>query len=364
LPIASSSSHRTTVPITMLLLLGATACRFGPGALGVDGSVTPTVLSVMPGNGATGISGDGTVRVTFSEAMDPATLTTASFTLTSGRTSAPILGLVTYADSTAVFSPASALPGDAIFTAALTTTINSSFGVPLALTPAWSFMTGTTGIPVSLGTAGNYVILTKAGITTVPTSVVTGDLGCSPAAGSYVTGFSLVADATNQFSTSTQVIGRVYAADDASPTPTVLTTAIGDMDLAFATAAARTPDVIELGAGNIGGMTLAPRVYRWSSGLSIPLDLELVGNATDVWIFQVAGDVDLTADRKVVLRGGARAKNVFWQVAGSVTLGARAELVGIVLAGASVTFGTSAVLNGRLLVKTHVSIAGSTLSSP
>lgn len=82
MPIASSCSHRTTVPIAVRLL-GATACRFGPGTLGADGSVTPTVLSVMPGNGATGISGDGTVSVTFSEAMDPATLTSVTWTLLS-----------------------------------------------------------------------------------------------------------------------------------------------------------------------------------------------------------------------------------------------------------------------------------------
>lgn len=361
--IASMRTPHARLSVTLLLLLGS-ACSFDPGAPGSsDASVTPTVLSIAPGNGATGISGDGNVSATFSEAMDPATLTTATFTLTS-ELSAPITGVVSYADSTAVFSPTSALPGDAVFTATLTTAVNSSFGVPLAVTPAWSFTTRTVGTPVSLGTAGNYVILAKAGITTVPPSAVQGDLGCSPAAGSYITGFSLVADATNTFSTSAQVTGRVYAASYAMPTPSVLTAAIDDMELGFATAAARTPEVLELGAGDIGGMTLAPHVYRWSTALAIPLDLALVGTSTDVWIFQVDGDVDLSATKKVVLSGGALAKNVFWQIGGSLTLGAGAELVGIVLAKTFVTFGSGAVLNGRLLAQTHVTIAASTIVPP
>ena len=112
-------------------------------------------------------------------------------------------------------------------------------------------------LAVNLGTAGDYAILAKSGISTVPTSAITGDLGVSPAAATYITGFSLTADATNVFSTSPQVTGKVYAADYAPPTPSNLTTAVGDMQLAFTDAAGRAPDVTELGAGNIGGMTLA-----------------------------------------------------------------------------------------------------------
>jgi hypothetical protein len=107
--------------------------------------------------------------------------------------------------------------------------------------------TPTTGEPVEsgpavdLGTAGNYVILAKAGISTVATSSVTGDLGVSPTAASYITGFSLTEDATNTFSTSTQVTGRVFAADYQPPTPANLTTAVGDMESAFTDAAGARP---------------------------------------------------------------------------------------------------------------------------
>jgi hypothetical protein len=90
---------------------------------------------------------------------------------------------------------------------------------------------------VSLGTAANYVILSKSGISTVPVSAVTGNLGVSPAAATAITGFSLTADASNVFSTSPQVTGRLFAANYARPTPSNLTTAVLDMETAYTAAA-------------------------------------------------------------------------------------------------------------------------------
>ncbi|HVR19574.1 MAG TPA: ice-binding family protein, partial [Polyangiaceae bacterium] len=222
----------------------------------------------------------------------------------------------------------------------------------------------TPGVPVALGGAEDYVILAKAGISTVPTSAITGNLGVSPAAASYITGFSLIADATNAYSSSPQVTGKVYAADYASPTPSDLTTAVGDMELAFTTAAGRAPDVTELGAGDIGGMTLEPGVYQWGTGLLIPTDITLAGSATAVWIFQVAQDLTVSSATSVVLSGGALAKNVFWQVSGEVTLGTTAHFEGVVLSQTSVTLGTGASINGRLLAQTAVTLDGSTLVEP
>ena len=223
---------------------------------------------------------------------------------------------------------------------------------------------GTPGARVDLGTADDYVILAKTGISTVPTSAVTGDLGVSPAAASYITGFSLTADSTNAFSTSPQVTGRVYAADYASPTPSDLTTAISDMELAFTNAAGRAPDVTELGEGNIGGMTLEPGVYQWGTGLLIPTDVTLEGGATAVWIFQVAQDLTVSSATSVVLSGGALPRNVFWQVSGQVDLGTTAHFEGVVLTRTSVTLQTGASINGRLLAQTAVNLDGSTLVEP
>ena len=223
---------------------------------------------------------------------------------------------------------------------------------------------GSSTLPVNLGTAGGFVILAKSGISTVPTSAVTGNLGISPAAATFITGFSLTADATNVFSTSQQVTGMVYAADYSPPTSSNLTTAVGDMELAFTDAAGRAASVTELGGGNIGGMTLAPGVYKWSTGLLIPTDVALNGGATDVWIFQIAQDLTLSSAAKILLAGGALPKNVFWQVAGLVELGTTAHGEGVVLAQTSVTLRTGASINGRLLAQTAVNIDGSTVVEP
>jgi hypothetical protein len=219
-------------------------------------------------------------------------------------------------------------------------------------------------LPVNLATAGDFAILAKTGISTVPTSTVTGNLGVSPAAATFITGWALTADATNAFSTSTQLTGKAYAADYAAPTPTNLTTAIGDMQTAFTDAAGRAPGVTELGAGNIGGMTVAPGVYKWGTGLLIPTDVMLNGGATDVWIFQIAQDLTVASGARIVLAGGALPKNVFWQVAGLVDLGTTAHLEGIVLTQTSVTLRTGASINGRLLAQTAVNIDGSTVVEP
>jgi hypothetical protein len=219
-------------------------------------------------------------------------------------------------------------------------------------------------LPVDLATAGDFAILAKTGISTVPTSTVTGNLGVSPAAATFITGFSLAADATNVFSTSPQVTGKAYAADYTAPTPTNLTAAIGDMQLAFTDAAGRTPGVTELGAGNIGGMTLTPGVYKWGTGLLVPTDVTLNGGATDVWIFQIAQDLTVASGARIVLAGGALPKNVFWQVAGLVDLGTTAHVEGIVLTQTSVTLRTGASINGRLLAQTAVNIDGSTVVEP
>jgi hypothetical protein len=225
---------------------------------------------------------------------------------------------------------------------------------------------GTTAseLPVDLGSAGNFVVLAKSGVSTVPTSAITGNVGVSPAAASYITGFSLSVDSTNVFSTSTQVVGKVYASDYVPPTPSNLTAAIGDMQLAFTDAAGRAPDVTELGAGNIGGMTLTPGVYKWGTGLLIPTDVTLSGSATDVWIFQIAQNLTMSSAAKIVMSGGALPKNVFWQVAGLVDLGTTSHFEGIVLAQTSLTLRTGASINGRLLAQKAIDIDGSTVVGP
>jgi len=168
---------------------------------------------------------------------------------------------------------------------------------------------------VDLGTAGTYVILAKEATTNVPTSDITGNIGLSPAAASFYSGFAQELPAGGAFSTSPQVTGNVYASDYAVPTPANLTTAIGDMETAYTDAAGRPlPDHIELASGNLGGLTLPAGLYKWSNTVTIPGNVTLNGNANDVWIFQIAGGVTQASAARVMLTGGALAEHVFWQV--------------------------------------------------
>lgn len=124
--------------------------------------------------------------------------------------------------------------------------------------------------PVDLGAAAPFVILTKTGISNVPTSAITGNLGVSPIKASAITGFSLIADITNTFSRSSQVTGKIYASDYTSPTPANLTTAVSNMEAAYTDAAGRKlPDFTELYSGNLSGKTLVPGLYKWGTGVLI-----------------------------------------------------------------------------------------------
>lgn len=352
-----------------LLLSLAAACDTSANTNSTDGGnpTQPAIVASTPPAGAIGVAVNMSVSATFSEPMDRATLTATTFTLTYGQPAVPIQGTVIYANETAVFWPAVHLPSNTTFTATVTTGARSRFGVALVADYVWSFTTSNTqapGLPVSLGMAGNFVLLAKSRLSTVPTSAITGNLGVSPAAASYITGFSLIADSTNMFSTSSQVTGKVYAADYAVPTPSNLTTAVSDMELAFTDAAARAPDVTELGAGNIGGRTLPAGVYKWSSGLLIPSNVTLSGSSTAVWIFQIAQDLTLSSASRIVLIGGALPKNVFWQVSGAVNIGTTAHLEGVVLTQTAATLQTGASINGRLLAQTAISIDSSAIAEP
>ncbi len=216
---------------------------------------------------------------------------------------------------------------------------------------------------VNLGTAGNFIILTKSGISTTGTTSIVGNIGSSPVAATYITAFGLIMDSSNQFATSSLVNGKVYAADYTGPTPSVMTTAISDMETAYTDAAGRTlPDYTELGAGNIGGMTLTPGLYKWGTDVTIPTDVTLSGNSNDIWIFQIAGTLDISSATQIKLIGGAQAKNIFWQVAGQTTLGTTSVFNGNILDQTAIVLNTGATLNGRALAQTAVTLDSNTVS--
>lgn len=217
---------------------------------------------------------------------------------------------------------------------------------------------------VNLGASGNFAILAKTGISTTGSTAVVGDIGLSPAAASYITGFSLTLPSASAFSTSAYVTGKAYAPGYADPTPANLTTAVLDMQTAYTDASGRPADVTELGAGNIGGLTLVPGVYKWSTGVTIPTDVTLSGGANDVWIFQVAQNLDVSSGVKVVLAGGASSSNIFWVVAGQTTLGTTSTFHGNILDQTTIVLNTGATLTGRALAQAAVTLDASNVTVP
>jgi len=217
---------------------------------------------------------------------------------------------------------------------------------------------------VDLGTAGDFAILAKSGIATAPASVITGDVGVSPAPRTYLTGFSETLNGTS--ATSTQVTGLLYAANMDSPTPVALDSAVADMQTAYNFAAGRTePDELNLLSGAIGGQTLTSGLYKWTSSVNISgANLTLTGTATDTWILQIDGDLTLASAIQVTLAGGAVPENIFWQVAGSVTLGATSHFEGVVLCKTNIDVQTSATMNGRLLAQTSIALDQATVTQP
>jgi hypothetical protein len=219
-----------------------------------------------------------------------------------------------------------------------------------------------TRTPVNLRSSGNFLILSKAGISTTGTTSLTGALGVSPIAATAITGFGLVLNRTRTYSTSARVTGRIYAADYAWPTPGMLTTAVLDMQTAYNDAAGRTlPDFTELGAGNIGGMTLRPGLYKWSSAVTIPTNVTLSGGSHDVWIFQIAQTLNISSGKQVILKNGALPQNVFWQVGGQATLGTTSRFNGVILGKTAIVMQTGARLNGKALAQTAVTLDANTV---
>jgi Ice-binding-like len=234
-------------------------------------------------------------------------------------------------------------------------------GEPGAYNPAPSATPGSGAgptAPVDLGGAGHFVILSKSGITDVRPSDVVGNVGTSPITG-----------AADHLSCA-EVTGKVYSVDAAGPNPcsieapSTLTTAIGDMQTAYTDAAGRHPTTTELGGGNIGGLTLAPGIYKWTTNVTIPTDVTLKGDSHAIWIFQISKSLTLSNGKAVKLGGNAQPQNIFWQVAGQVTLGTTSKFEGIILSKTLIAMQTGASIDGRLLAQTAVTLQMNGVTTP
>lgn len=324
--------------------------------------ILPVVNSTVPQNNATGVELNKVVALTFSEVMNPLTINASTFTLMQGT--AAVSGVVAYSGTTATFTPSVILVSDLVYTATITTGVKDLAGNSLAANSVLSFTT-IAAVPLStlaavnLGIAGNFAILSKTGVTDVYKSAITGDVGASPISGGAI------------HVTCDEVAGSIYTVDVnrlipcAVTNPSMLTTAVSDMEAAYTDAAGRAnPDFTEFGAGNIGGKTLTPGLYKWTSGVIIPTEVTISGGPNDVWIFQVAGNLTMSAAMKIILIGGAQAKNIFWVTAGSVTIGTTSHFEGNILGQTSINLLTGSSINGRILAQTAVALQMSTVTRP
>jgi hypothetical protein len=218
--------------------------------------------------------------------------------------------------------------------------------------------------PVLLGTASNYAILAKAGITTTGTTTIVGDIAVSPIAATAMTGFDFTTGLLS--STSALITGEAFAADYGVPTPAILTTAVSDMETAYTDATGRTPGVgpkLNYQAGLLDEVTLTPGVYTFSTAVQLTGNIYFRGNAEDVFIIQVAANLVQAENFRVILEGGAVPENIIWQVAGTVAVGAGAHMEGILLVKTSATFKTGSTLTGRVLTQTNCALQSASMNA-
>lgn len=368
----------------------------------VPDTIPPTVILVSPASAATNVPINTLIYAYFSESMDPLTVNTSTFSVATSS-GVPVTGTILNGSllNNASFIQLSNLAYNSTYTATITTGVKDLAANAMAANKVWTFTTAGPPPPVApppapagqsggvcvgaacvdIGTAANYVILSKAGVSSVPNSVVTGNVGVSPIARGGLTGWTLVTEPTDTYFTSAQVTGKLYSADmTGGTTSSDLSTAVGNMQTAYTAAAAKPTsgggliaacpgaagamsDVNDVGA--FGGSGALPAgVYTCAVNVTIPGTLTLNGTATDVWVFKITGTLTQSNGISVLLTGGALAKNVFWQVSSTVTMGTTAHMEGVILGFTNVILQTGATINGRLLAQTAVTLDTSGVTAP
>jgi hypothetical protein len=343
----------------------------------------PIVLSTDPTNNETGVALNKIITATFNMPMDPTTISGTTFMVKIGST--PVLGTVSYSGTTATFTPSSNLNANTTYTATITTGAKNLAGVPLANNYVWNF--STVVVPnlasaAQFGAFGGNAGLTNQGLNTV---INNGSIATT-AASTLVTGFH----DSNAIYTETplnvgNVTGSIFTAPPFPGTATSF--AIAQQGLLDANAAylsispASMPGGTDPGAGELGGLTLAPGIYKSASGTfnisNGNLVLDAQGNPNAVWVFQTSagltvGTAGPAGAKSVVMINGGLAKNVFWYVGSAATINGAGGgvMTGTIIASSGVTFSTAGnatqtVLNGRAIsLVASVTMVNTTINVP
>ena len=312
----------------------------------------PVVNYTDPLDLSTGVEINTVLGANFSQVMDPLTINASSFfVLTAGGVS--VSGVISYAGRTATFTPNSNLLAGTTYTAVVTSGAKNTVGTPMSKSYTWSFTTRSTtdAAPlVDLKSVARFGIIAGVGVSNNAGSseIRYMDVGIYPGVSSSVTGFP----------PATIVAGAIYAADNLIPagTPAMLIQAKSDLAAAYQFAEGATMPAPATVAGDQGGKTLKPGIYKSTSTLLIKsgdLTLDGQGDPNATWIFQVASGFTTIggAGGSVILTGGAQAKNIFWQTGSSAVIGDNTSFYGNILALTSITLNSNATVVGRLLAQ-------------
>ena len=317
---------------------------FTTGAIIID-VTPPTVISTIPASGATSVPLTTNLVVNFSKPMDPLTITGSSFSFRQGIT--PVAGTVTYSGTTATLRPAVNLAPNTRYDAVITSGATDLAGNALAGGYGWNFTTGSS-VGQSVVCLPNFAVLAGSAIISSGATSVTGDLGVSP--GTSVSGFP-----------PGNLAGTIHLNDAAA------VQGIADFAAAYSDAVSRASGTVVV-SGNIGGQTFTAGLYRSLSSLDITsgdVILDAKGDINAVFIFQAASTLTLGAGNRIILVGGTKAYNVFWQVGTSANLGASSVFKGSILADQSITMNAGATLEGRLTARSGtVTLQSSVITSP
>jgi hypothetical protein len=385
LTISGTTTNAGVLTVSTALAGASTLTNGATGTLNLGGTNTATLVANTVGNTVVYNGGAQTVTIVPYYNLTLANVGTktvgGALTVANATSIAPFgLAVANLTGSSTTNTLAINGTGQAAgsygFTGSGATNINTTYFLGSGMITAAAGSVPVLPGAINLGTSANFAILAKTLISDGNPSIsaITGNVGVSPAAGSSIASLSC-----------TEVSQKIYDVDGTytgghnsnvtclMPGPgankTLVDNAVLDMGTAYTAASSPTTPAgvganLNVGAGTLNGQTFVPGTYTWLTNTSITGDITLSGGASSVWVFQVTGTLTLNTNKHILLSGGALASNIFWQVTGTTALQAGSTFEGTILDQTNITMGASAILNGRALAQTAVTLLGDTVVTP